>query len=100
VPVDIRAELPEGAQKAPENVQRAIAAKQKEFHRKVLDRVVSDPDFKDRLLDNPKEALQEAGLADELSELRDGGDEVSGHWSSWVDWCYDYTTWDEWVHYY
>ena len=45
----------------------------REYNKKVLDRIASDPKFREELLDDPKGAMERAGLKWE------GGDEVSGY---------------------
>ena len=45
----------------------------REHNKKVLDRIASDPKFREELLDDPKGAMERAGFTWE------GGDDVSGY---------------------
>ncbi len=47
---------------------------QRELNRKILDKIASDPQFREELLDDPAGALERAGLVPE-----NRGDEVSGY---------------------
>ena len=87
-------ELPEGAGAVPDQVQADLDARQKEINRKLLDKVASDPSFKDKLLDNPQEAMKEAGVEGEVKALFEGSsEEVVGHYySKYWRWCYYYTS--------
>jgi len=44
----------------------------REYNKKILDRIASDPTFREELLDDPKGAMERAGFAWE------GGDDVAG----------------------
>jgi hypothetical protein len=46
---------------------------QREYNKKILDRIASDPTFREELLDDPKGAMERAGFKWE------GSDEVSGY---------------------
>jgi hypothetical protein len=62
-------ELPEGAEMLPDEGQELVQQKEREVLEKILDRAGSDPDFKQKLLDNPDSALQDLGVADEVEAL-------------------------------
>jgi hypothetical protein len=48
--------------------------------KKVLDRIASDPQFREQLLDSPHQAMDTAGYAHEIRELQDSEGEVSGYY--------------------
>jgi hypothetical protein len=60
-----------------------LVARQKAVNEQVINRVASDPAFKDSLLKDPEEAFRELGLADEVeaieSEFEKEGSEVEAH---------------------
>ena len=76
-PVD---ELPEGAEMVPDEIQQEVKKKERAVLERILDKAASDPDFKQQMLDNPEQALQELGVAQELEALDNPGQmaEVSG----------------------
>jgi hypothetical protein len=49
--------------------------KQRELHKRILDRIASDPRFREELLDDPRGAMERAGFSWESGS----GDEVSGY---------------------
>jgi hypothetical protein len=57
-----RSEIPSEAIAAYEEEHKAV-------NRRILDRVACDPEFKERLLENPRQALEEAGIAGKLATL-------------------------------
>jgi 2-polyprenyl-6-methoxyphenol hydroxylase-like FAD-dependent oxidoreductase len=65
-----RSEMPLGAIAAYEQHHKGI-------NRRILDRVASDPEFKKRLIENPRQALEEAGIVQELEAL--GIPDIAGH---------------------
>lgn len=91
---EMRTEVPEGAKTVPDEAQQAFDEKQKELNRKILERAASDADFRSQLVDNPQQALDSAGLGQELAELMEPSksSEVSGHWySDWWRVCTNYS---------
>ena len=79
-------QLPDGAEMLPDEAQELIQQKEKEVLGQIIDRAASDPEFKQKLLDDPDGALQDAGVADDAEALEEaslsGLSEVSGQ-SSW-----------------
>lgn len=69
---------PEGKEMVADDVQEEMDKAVRELDRKILEKVASDPSFKDKLLSDPGAALEEAGLADEAAALEGAGD-VAGH---------------------
>jgi hypothetical protein len=79
------AETPTPEEMVPEAFQRDYDERQKELNRKILDKVAEDPDFRAHLLEDPRGALEKAGLGAEARALdnidvEDSDSEVEGHW--------------------
>ena len=58
--------------------------KQIELNRKVMEKAATDEEFRAHMQENPQEALEKAGLADEAkalaaSDAEEGDDDVAGH---------------------
>jgi hypothetical protein len=53
-----------------------IITNRKALARKIVDRIVSDPDFRGQIVYNPQEALLNAGFAQEIEKLTD---DVTGY---------------------
>jgi hypothetical protein len=62
-------ELPEGAEMLPDEGQELIEQKEKEVLGKILDRAAEDPDFRQKMLDDPDSALSDLGVAEEVDAL-------------------------------
>jgi hypothetical protein len=79
-------ELPEGAEMLPDEGQQMIDQKEKEVLGQILDKAASDPGFKQKMLDDPQAALQDAGVAEDVEALDSGSigglSDVAGQ-SSW-----------------
>ena len=69
-PVD---ELPEGSEMVPEEIQGEIKKRERAVLERILDRAASDEQFKNQLLDNPEQALQDLGVSQELEALDNPG---------------------------
>jgi hypothetical protein len=72
---------------APEDIA-AYEQKHKDINRRILDRVARDPDFKEQLLANPRQALEQVGIAQEIEDLRNP--EVLAHEQTHMYGCCDY----------
>jgi hypothetical protein len=77
-------ELPEGAKTLPDEVKQELERREREAMEKILDRSAQDPAFRQKLLDNPEEAMQELGVEEFDVHMAGQGDlaEVAGQ-SSW-----------------
>lgn len=90
-------QLPEGAERVPDEQQAAVDAKEKEVLAKILDAAASDPSFKDKMLDDPDAALVEIGVAEDVDLLDRGPQsaDVAGQYrynTKWVIRCFNYRT--------
>ena len=100
---DAHDQLPEGAERAPDELQDAVNAKEKEVLGKILDAAASDPGFKEKMLDDPEGALAELGVAEDIDALDRGSlaaADVAGQYhynSKWVVRCFNYRTRRKWV---
>ena len=47
-----------------------LVERQQSINAHILDRVTSDPNFKQQLLDNPEQALQGLGVASEIEQIQ------------------------------
>lgn len=77
--------MPETVGSAPEGIEEASAEDQEKFDQltreidvQIWERIAADPSFKDRMLEDPEAALEEAGLTDKI-EAVEGTSEVAGH---------------------
>jgi hypothetical protein len=96
-------QLPEGAERVPDEQQAAVDAKEKEVLGKILDAAASDPGFKDRMLNDPDAALGEIGVAEDVDLLDRGPQsaDVAGQYryhTKWVVRCFNYRTRRKWYH--
>ena len=96
-------QLPDGAERVPDEQQAAVDAKEKEVLGKILDAAASDPGFKEKMLDDPEAALAEIGVAEDIDALDRGSlaaADVTGqyhYYSRWVVRCFNYRTRRKWV---
>ena len=88
---------PPGVETVPEDVNEELDRIDRENEKKVLQKVMDDPDFGRRLMENPAEAL--ASVQDEIGLV----EEVEGHshnryYTKWRWKCY-YSYYRDWAHY-
>jgi hypothetical protein len=62
-------ELPEGAKLVPDEVQQEYDRQHLAVLEKIIDKASSDPAWKQRLLSDPRSALDEAGLGQTIDDL-------------------------------
>lgn len=72
------------SQQGDEEMDAYFDEQQIEINKKVADKAASDPEFRAHLLENPQEALEKAGLAEQAGQLaqqsaEEAGEEVGGH---------------------
>lgn len=94
---DQREAPPPGVETIPDDVNEELSRVEEQAQKKLIQKIMDDHDFGQRLIDNPEAALSESGLESELGV----GDEVEGHarWRTKWRWkCY-YTYYRAWAHY-
>ena len=83
-------ELPEGAQTVPDEVKQELERREREAMETVLNKAAEDPAFRQKLLDDPEAAMQDAGVSEEFEPHEAGQGalaEVAGQ-SSWYSYYY------------
>ncbi len=62
--------------------------KKQDLSRRVINKIVNDPVFREQLSTNPKEALLNSGFWESYTELyADADAEVSGYQANFSDYC-------------
>jgi len=75
---EIIGEAPEGVEEASPEDQQKFDQLTREIDREIWERIAADPSFKDRLIEDPEAAMEEAGLTEKI-EAVEGTSEVAGH---------------------
>ena len=88
---------PAGVEVMPEDVQEELNRIELQAQNKFIEKIMNDPAFGQRFLDDPESVLRDESLADELGYV----DEVEGHRLQKTKWrfkCY-YSAYRFWSHY-
>ena len=93
---DQREAPPPGVEIIPDDVSEELDRIEAQAQKKLIQKIMDDHEFGQKLIDNPEEALSDPALADELGV----SEEVEGHlrWETkWRYKCY-YTAYRGWAH--
>ena len=93
---DQREAPPPGVEIIPDDVSAEMDKIEIRAHKKLVQKIMDDHEFGQKLIDDPAAALDDPALAEELGL----SEEVEGHarWvSKWRYKCY-YTSWYGWAH--
>ena len=69
---------PEGLEEASPEDQQKFDELSREIDIAIWEKIAEDPSFKDRLIENPEAAMEEAGVNEKI-EVLEGTSEVAGH---------------------
>lgn len=97
----LTSEFPSDGKRVSAEAQAAFDAQRREVNREILERAEADPEFGKQLAENPKAAIEGAGLGEKMDVLTNphSGSDVSGHGQSDVwEVCYGNSSYVEWYH--